>query len=95
MGTVVNYSWFVLNYRSIYYLGACFGICGTTALCTQGRIYTLIFKRFYFIKKINKNLLLFNYSCMPFLPIPPPHPSGTHLPTPPPPSPLILSMCPL
>ena len=29
-----------------------------------------------------KNLLLFNYSCMPFLPIPPPHPSWTHLPPP-------------
>ena len=27
-----------------------------------------------------KFLLLFNYSCMPFLPIPPPHPSWTHLP---------------
>ena len=24
--------------------------------------------------------MLFNYSCMPFLPIPPPHPSWTHLP---------------
>ena len=44
---------------------------------------------------IFKFLLLFNYSCMPFLPIPPPHPSWTHLPPPPPPSPLILSMCPL
>ena len=33
---------------------------------------------------------------MPFLPIPPPHPSWTHLPPPPPPSPPpILSMCPL
>ena len=32
-------------------------------------------------------LLLFNYSCLPFLPIPPPHPSQTHLPPPPPPSP--------
>ena len=40
-------------------------------------------------------LLLFNYSCMPFLPIPPPHPRWTHLPPPPPPSPLVLSMCPL
>ena len=34
-----------------------------------------------------KFLLLFNYSCIPFLPIPPPHPSRTHLPPPPPPSP--------
>ena len=40
-------------------------------------------------------LLLFNYSCVSFLPIPPPHPSRTPLPPPPPPSPLILSMCPL
>ena len=46
----------------------------------------------YFVCKIIysffKFLLLFNYSCMPFLPIPPPHPSWTHLPPPPPPSPL-------
>ena len=42
-----------------------------------------------------KFLLLFNYSCMPFLPIPPPHPSQNYLPPLPPPSPLILSMCPL
>ena len=42
-----------------------------------------------------KLLLLFNYSCVPFLPIPPPHPCQTHLPPPPPPSPLILFMCPL
>ena len=35
-------------------------------------------------------LLLFNYSCVPFLPIPPPHPSWTRLPPSPPPSPLIL-----
>ena len=40
-------------------------------------------------------LLLFNYSCMPSLPIPPPHPSRTPLPPPPPLSPLILSICPL
>ena len=40
-------------------------------------------------------LLLFNYSCIPFLPIPPPHPRWTPLPPPPPPSPLVLSMCPL
>ena len=40
-------------------------------------------------------LLLFNYSCVPFLPIPPLQPSGTPLPPPPPPSPLIWSMCPL
>ena len=39
-------------------------------------------------------LLLFNYSCMPFLPIPPLHPSWTHLRPPPPSSPLVLSMCP-
>ena len=47
--------------------------------------------QFYYLK----NLLLFNYSYMPFLPIPPPHPSQTHLLPTPPPSPLILSMCPL
>ena len=40
-------------------------------------------------------LLLFNYSWMPFLPIPLPHPRWTHLPPPSPPSPLVLSMCPL
>ena len=42
-----------------------------------------------------KFLLLLNYSCMPFLPIPPPHPSWPPLPPSPPPSPLVLSMCPL
>ena len=31
--------------------------------------------------------MLFNYSCMPFLPIPPTHPSWTHLPPLPPPDP--------
>ena len=30
---------------------------------------------FSFLKNF---LLLFNYSCMPFLPVPPPHPSRTH-----------------
>ena len=39
--------------------------------------------------------LLFSYSCLHFLPIPPPHPRQTHLPPLPPPSPLVLSMCPL
>ena len=33
-----------------------------------------------FILFLKKFLLLFNYSCMPFLPIPPPHPSWAHLP---------------
>ena len=47
---------------------------------------------FLFFKKF---LLLFNYTCLYFLPIPPPYHSQTHLPPPPPPSPLILSMCPL
>ena len=42
-----------------------------------------------------KFLLLFSYSCLHFLPIPPPHPSQTHLPSLPPPSPLVLSICPL
>ena len=49
---------------------------------------------FYFFKFL-KFWLLFNYSCLPFLPIPPPHPRWTHLPPPPPPSRLILSICPL
>ena len=43
-----------------------------------------------FITFLKKFLLLFNYSCMPFLPIPPPHPSRTHLPPPPPPFPPFL-----
>ena len=42
-----------------------------------------------------KKLLLFNYSCLHFLPISPPHPSQSHLSPPLLPSPLILSMCPL
>ena len=40
-------------------------------------------------------LLLFNYSCMPFLPIPSPHPRWTHFPPPSPPSPVDLFLCPL
>ena len=32
-----------------------------------------------FSKTFKNFLLSFNYSCMPFLPIPPPHPSQTHL----------------
>ena len=39
-------------------------------------------------------LLLFNHSCLHFLPTPLPHPSQTHLPPLLPPSPLVLSMCP-
>ena len=39
--------------------------------------------------------LLFNYSCLHFLPITTPLPIQTHLPLSPPPSPLVLSMCPL
>ena len=42
---------------------------------------------FFWILFFLKFLLLFNYSCMPFLPIPPPHSSWTHLPPPPPPPP--------
>ena len=49
-------------------------------------IFFLFFKIYYF-------LLLFNYSCRPFLPVPPPPRSWTHLP--PPPSPPMLSRCPL
>ena len=33
------------------------------------------YKYFFFSVFLKKFLLLFNYSCMPFLPIPPPHPS--------------------
>ena len=40
-------------------------------------------------------VLLFSYSCLHFLPTPPPHPSQTHLPLLLPPFPLVLSMCPL
>ena len=47
------------------------------------------------ISFLKKFLLLFNYSCLHFLSIPPPHHSQTHLPPLPPPSLLILSMCPL
>ena len=54
----------------------------------QVQLFTILFFIFNF-------LLLFNYSCVPFLPIPPLQPSGTPLPPPPPPSPLIWSMCPL
>ena len=45
-----------------------------------------------FFKKV---LLLFNYRCMPFLPIPRPHPSRTNLTPPPPCTHLSSSMCPL
>ena len=45
---------------------------------------------FCFYQFFKKFLLLFSYNCLSFLPIPPPHPSRTHLPPPPPPSPLIL-----
>ena len=40
-------------------------------------------------------LFLFSYNCLHFLPIPPPHPSQSHLSSSPLPSPLILSLCPL
>ena len=43
------------------------------------------FFSFLFFFDLKKFLLLSSYSCMPFLPIPPPHPSWTHLPPPPPP----------
>ena len=33
---------FTLNFRSFYYLGKCVRICGTAAILTQGKIYTLI-----------------------------------------------------
>ena len=64
--------------------------------CVPQNIRLITFKNvlvsfFYFLFF----LLLCNYSCMPFLPIPTPHPSWTHLPPPSPPSPLVLSMCPL
>ena len=41
------------------------------------------------------NLLLFSYNCLHVLPLPPPHPTQSHLPPPPLPSPFILSLCPL
>ena len=56
-----------------------------------GLKWTVLFILFYFLQF----LLLFSYSCLHFLPIPPPHPSQSHLSPPPLPSPLILSMCPL
>ena len=59
------------------------------------RSVKLGFHVIFFFLLLKKFLLLFNYSCMPFLPIPPPHPSQTHLPPPTPPSPLILTVCPL
>ena len=42
-------------------------ICNVKAKCL--RLENTFFLFFF------KFLLLFNYSCMPFLPIPPPHPS--------------------
>ena len=42
--------------------------------CHEDRMHQKVFFVFF--------LLLFNYSCVPFLPIPPPHPSWTHLPPP-------------
>ena len=42
-----------------------------------------------------KIILLFNYTCLHFIPPLLPHPSQTHLPPQLPPSPLVLSMCPL
>ena len=49
--------------------------------CGQNRNY-IVQKKWSFVLKpfLKKILLLFNYSCMPFLPIPPPHPSQTHFP---------------
>ena len=45
---------------------------------TRGAAF--FFFTFYFFFPIFKFLLLFNYSCLHFLPISPPHPSQTHLP---------------
>ena len=53
-----------------------------SCLCTFAYQYSLM--SLVFLKKI---LLLFSYSCLHFLPIPPPHPSQPHLPPPPTPSP--------
>ena len=47
--------------------------CGRRELC-------VIFFWFHLSYLFTKILLLFNNNCMPFLPIPPPHPSWTHLP---------------
>ena len=45
---------------------------------------------FFSFFNLKNFLLLFNYSCLHFLPTPPPHLSQTHLPPPPPPSPCVL-----
>ena len=57
-------------------------------------LFVFFFCFVYFYLFIVKFLLLFNYSCLHFLPIPPPHPSQPHLSPRPLPSLLILSMCP-
>ena len=56
------------------------------------KLLSIIILLFYFILFLKKFVLLFSYSCLHFLPIPPLHPSQTHLPPLPPPSPLILSI---
>ena len=55
---------------------------------TQGYCFTFKIIIFTHISFFLNFLVLFNYSCVPFLPIPPPHPSQTPLPPSPPPSPL-------
>ena len=69
----------------------CYCLCGNFFL-----FFDNIFIIYLFIYlSLNIFLLLFNYSCLHFLPTPPTHPSQTHLLPLPPPSPLVLSMCPL
>ena len=64
--------------------------CTYFLVCTQfTRKIQMVFIYFKII------LLLFDYTCLHFLPTPLPHPSQTLLPPLLPPSPLVLSMCPL
>ena len=58
-------------------------------LLKQGRLWAL--HSFPILNFFKKKLLLFNYSCLHFLPTPLPHPIRTHLLPPPPPSPLIFA----
>ena len=57
-------------------------------------ILFFIFTNNFILLIFKISLLLFNYSCLHFLPTPPPYPSQTHLPPLLPPSPLVLSRCP-
>ena len=77
-----------LGCNSLFFLGHINKLFGNIYIFYVIEIYIYIerksFQRKHFFFKF---LLLFSYSCMPFLLIPPPHPSWTHLPPSPPPSP--------